>query len=130
VIQWLKRSLLYAGELDGVATVTMNGGALRYHARGLRMWSLTLGEVGPRGRDGDSNRQRTTIQLGEVKGSSEGGGNEGANGKDRRESDHREAMRTSRDSREGGAFTKERTENLVSNLAHFYPDPLDTRKPG
>ena len=55
------------------------------------MTVLTLGEVGPRGRDGDPDRQRTTIEL--VR-RSEGADDESADGKDRRESDHCEATCT------------------------------------
>ena len=32
VIQWLKKALLYAGSLDGTATVTANDTTLRYRA--------------------------------------------------------------------------------------------------
>lgn len=53
-----------------------------------RMFISTLREVGPRGRDGDANWERTTVEPGEVKGSGEGAGDESANGKYQRESDH------------------------------------------
>ena len=78
--------------MDGVATVTAEDTTLRYRAWEQQISVLTLGEVGPRGRDGDSDWQRTTIVLGEVKGTGEGAGDESANGKDRRESDHRGGM--------------------------------------
>ena len=85
----------------------------------LWMYALTLGEIGPRGRGGDPDRQRTAVELGEVKGSSEGAGDESANGKDRRESDHCGTVRASRDNRESRAFTEERTERIVVEPSSF-----------
>ena len=60
------------------------------------MKGLTLGEVGSCGCDGDSDRQCTTTELGEVEGCSEGAGDESTNGEDRIEGDHHEGGGTTR----------------------------------
>jgi hypothetical protein len=88
---------------------------------------LTLGEIGPRSRDGDSDRQRTTIVLGEVEGAGEGAGDESANGKDRRESDHRGGMGISRGRGRGCSSRRERRASLP-NTACFYPGSSDTKE--
>ena len=119
MIQWLKKSLLYAGELDGVATVTAKDGALRYHVWGPRTWLLTLGEVGPRGCNGDSDRQRTAIELGKVKGSSERANDKSANGKDRRESNHHDRSAHKQRQQGRGVFTEERTGDPVAKPSSF-----------
>ena len=85
------------------------------------MYALTLGQVGPRSRDRNSNRQRTTIELVEVKGCSKGAGDESTDGEDRREGDHREAARITRE----GAGCSLRRERRISvpNSAHFIRIP-------
>ena len=54
-----------------------------------RMFGRTLCEVGLCGGGGDANWKRTTIEFGGMDGSSEGASDEGTNGKDRGESNHR-----------------------------------------
>ena len=86
------------------------------------MTVLTFGEVGPCGRDGDPDRQRTTIEL--VR-RSEGADNESPNGKDRRECDHcvvKLCVRTEAGEESRlGMFAEERTKSFIANPARFYP---------
>jgi hypothetical protein len=102
---------------------------LRRCAYEQQISALTLGEVSPRSRDGDSDRQRTTIVLGDVEGASEGAGDESANGKDRRESDHRGGMGISGGRGRGCSSRRERRVPLP-NTACFYSGSSDTKESG
>jgi len=92
--------------------------------------TLTLGEVRRRGLGGDPDRQRTAIKFGEVKRSSERAGDESANGKDRRESDHSEAARTSGYGRGEECSPRREQRILPHHPVCFYADPCRADESG
>ena len=84
----------------------------------------TLGEVGPCGRDGDPDRQRTVTELGKVKGVARVLAMRVPMA---RTEEKVTIMELCERVKKRKVFTERRTRNLFTKPGPFYPNSLETR---